>query len=214
MCDWEGYEEDLAILNESNPNNSEDKSLYFYMACSEFKTDDYLSNIKIEQNNEIEKILALAQHLDIEYCLWNEQYFTGISQEDLDEKEEELLADERYSREEINEILQKWIDEECTLLEDEFQVSTYDDNRVEYGSQEYLVCTDSEADDLWEESLDSYLEHCVYPELTGNLKYYFDDEKWKRDAKMDGRGHSLSRYDGNENEEKVGDTWYYIYRIN
>ena len=156
---------------------------------------------------EIEKILALAQHLEIEYCLWNEQYLTGISQEDLDEKEEELLADERYSGEEINEILQKWIDEKCTLLEDEFQVSPYDDNRVEYGSQEYLVCTDSEAYDLWEESLDSYLEECVYPELQGNLKYYFDDEKWKKDAKMDGRGHSLSGYDGNENEEKVGDTF-------
>lgn len=163
---------------------------------------------------EIEKILALAQHLDIEYCLWNEQYFTGISQEEIDEKEEELLSDERLSREEINKILQKWIDEECTLLEDEFKVSSYDDNRVEYGKQEYLVCTDSEADDLWEESLDSYLEECIYPELQGNLKHYFDNEQWKRDARMDGRGHSLSGYDGCENEEKIEDTWYYIYRTN
>jgi len=29
-------------------------------------------------------------------------------------------------------------------------------------------------------------------------QFYFDDEKWKNDARMDGRGHSLSSYDGCE----------------
>lgn len=29
----------------------------------------------------------------------------------------------------------------------------------------------------------------------------------------DGRGHFISRYDGNENEELIDGTWYYIYRI-
>jgi len=43
---------------------------------------------------------------------------------------------------------------------------------------------------------------------------YFDEDAWKYDAKMDGRGHSLASYDGNENEETVNDETYYIYRIN
>lgn len=83
----------------------------------------------------------------------------------------------------------------------------------EYDS-DYLVLTDEEADERWEESLDNYLQECIYPELTGNLQNYFDDEKWKRDARYDGRGHSLSSYDGNENEETVEGITFYIYRQN
>lgn len=30
----------------------------------------------------------------------------------------------------------------------------------------------------------------------------------------DGYGHFLSPYDGEENEEKIDDTWFYIYRMN
>ena len=96
----------------------------------------------------------------------------------------------------------------------EITQSSYDENTFEYGTQEFLVVTDDEADELWEESLDNYLEECIYPELTGNLSSYFDDEKWKRDAKYDGRGHSLSSYDGNENEETVNGETFYIYRTN
>jgi len=93
--------------------------------------------------------------------------------------------------------------------------STYDDNLFEWEGEEYLVCTDDEADSLWEESLDSYLEDCIYPELTGNLASYLNDEAWKNDARADGRGHSLSGYDGEEIEVtlKSGDT-FYIYRVN
>ncbi len=80
--------------------------------------------------------------------------------------------------------------------------------------EEYLVCDDDTADKYWDDDLDNYLEECVYPELQGNLSMYFDDEKWKRDARMDGRANSLSRYDGKEDEETVNGTIYYIYRQN
>ena len=50
------------------------------------------------------------------------------------------------------------------------------------------------------------------------MRYYFDDEKWKRDARFDGRGHSLSSYDGAEHYETVffdgQNIDFYIYRIN
>lgn len=91
------------------------------------------------------------------------------------------------------------------------EVDEYNENDYDY---DYLVLTDEEADEKWEESLDNYLEECIYPELEGNLKNYFDDEKWKKDARYDGRGHSLSGYDGNENEETVEGITFYIYRKN
>lgn len=97
---------------------------------------------------------------------------------------------------------------------EEITVSTYDDCIFEYGSQEYMVCTEDEANEKWEESLDNYLEECVYPDLPENMKNYFDDEAWKRDAKCDGRGHSLSSYDGCENEININGEWFFIYRIN
>lgn len=96
----------------------------------------------------------------------------------------------------------------------DIEQSTYDENLFEFANEEYLVVTDEEADELWEQELDYYLEECVYPELTGNLAGYFDDEAWKRDAKFDGRGHSLGRYDGHENYENVEDETFYIYRVN
>jgi len=97
----------------------------------------------------------------------------------------------------------------------EITVSQYDDTILEYYNEEYLVVTDDEADDLWEQDLDSYLEDCIYPELTGNLKNYFDDEAWKSDARLDGRGHSLNRYDGSEYEiDLEGEETLYIYRVN
>ena len=78
--------------------------------------------------------------------------------------------------------------------------------------KEYAVGNDSECDDAWNQSLDSDLEELVYPELKGTVaENYFDDEKWKRDAKFDGRGHSLSSYDGDE-IELGGD--FYAFRTN
>jgi len=65
-------------------------------------------------------------------------------------------------------------------------------------SGEYAIGTEADADDAWEQSLDSYLDEVIYPELPESMVNYFDDEVWKRDARYDGRGHSLSSYDGNE----------------
>ena len=89
-----------------------------------------------------------------------------------------------------------------------------------FGREEYAVGTDDEADSAWDQSLDSYIEECIEPELDfdklGTLGNYvsFDREMWKRDARMDGRGHSLSSYDGNEEEITVDGVLYAIYRTN
>lgn len=82
------------------------------------------------------------------------------------------------------------------------------------GREEYRVLTDSEADEAWDAYLDSYIDDCILPELPGMARNYFDSEKWKRDAKFDGRGHCLSPYDGNEEEVQIDGEWIYIYRVN
>lgn len=74
--------------------------------------------------------------------------------------------------------------------------------------------TDSEADDAWEKELDNYIDECILPEIPDSYRNYFDDEAWKIDAKYDGRGHALARYDGHEREQEVNGTTYYLYRIN
>ena len=110
----------------------------------------------------------------------------------------------------------------CTFLDcqpDELSKERYDHYDMpvfSYGSAEYAIASDAEADSAWEQSLDSYIKECIEPEMekleAGNLSAYikFDEEMWKRDARMDGRGHSLSSYDGEENEEGE----FFIYRTN
>jgi len=72
---------------------------------------------------------------------------------------------------------------------------------------EYAIGTDAEADAAQDAALDSYLdEGCV----EGANGPYFDRDAWKRDAKMDGRGHCLSSYDGNEYDARE----FFIYRVN
>lgn len=78
------------------------------------------------------------------------------------------------------------IEDDC--IEDEIEVSGYDDCELEAEGGTYLVLTDDEADDKWDESLNNYIEECVMPEIPDNLQNYFDDDAWKEDAKHDGRG--------------------------
>ena len=159
------------------------------------------------------KALALAQHLGLDFLAFNGEIYLNVTLKDFN-NESGANYESVDEIDEDNEVLLNWLQENGTLIEDEIIQSTYNENLFEYGNQEYLVCTDSEADELWEESLDNYLEECIYPELQGNLKNYFDDEKWKQDAKYDGRGHSLNFYDGCEDEETVGGETFYIYRRN
>ena len=133
-----------------------------------------------------EKVIALAQHLNLT-----------------------LEIDEGLDEEEKEEAIQEIKDELDNIRE-----SSYDSNLFEYYNEEYNVYTDSEADDAWEDELDNYIDECIRPELPDHLANYFDEEAWKRDARFDGRGHAISRYDGCEYEEKVNDEWYYIFRQN
>ncbi len=56
-----------------------------------------------------------------------------------------------------------------------------------------------------------YIEEIVLPEIPQHYHLYFDEESWKRDARVNGdKASALASYDGNEYEQNN----YYIYRIN
>ena len=77
---------------------------------------------------------------------------------------------------------------------------------------EYLVLTDSEADEAHKADLENYIDDVVLSELPEQYRHYFDRDKFIKDAEIDGRGNSLSSYDSGEEEEWVGDEPYFIYR--
>ena len=87
-------------------------------------------------------------------------------------------------------------------------------NTIEVDGIEIYCLTDNEADDLWDNMIDDYIDDCVLPDLPEAYRFYFDDEAFKRDCSFDGRGHTIASYDGNETEVKIGNEWYYIYRTN
>lgn len=97
--------------------------------------------------------------------------------------------------------------------EDILNISDKGNDTYKYGRLEYLVLTDEEADEKWDEYAEEYIDEMIRP-LPEFAQNYFDREMWKRDARMDGRGASLSSYDGAENEAEIDGTWYYIYRVN
>ena len=111
------------------------------------------------------------------------------------------------------ELPYKVLQENCKAISLAFNDS---DNYYKYGgatnSHMYLVADDETCDELWDADLDSYIEECILDELPDHLRFYFDEECWKRDAKFDGRAHSLARYDGNEYCETVDNQEFWIYR--
>lgn len=80
---------------------------------------------------------------------------------------------------------------------------------------EYLVLTDEEADRIYEECLENYIDDVILPEIASPYQNYFDRERWLDDAHVNlSRGQELNIYDGSEDYMTVNNTDYYIYRTN
>ena len=88
-----------------------------------------------------------------------------------------------------------------------------DDRFTVSSNEEYMVLLDDEAETMWDEQLENILDELALAEVPESLRTYFDREKWIQDAKIDGRGHTLSSYDGNENDYHFGGVDFYIYRM-
>ncbi len=102
------------------------------------------------------------------------------------------------------------------LSEDDLQDIKIDGNRCEVQGTDYLAGTDDEMEQEHDEYLENYINECVLGAQGKNsdptLERYFDREAFKKDAAMDGRGHSLNRYDGGEESAEINGTTYYAYQ--
>ena len=162
---------------------------------------------------EVEAKEVVSAHLKPLWDIWKKQAQEALAlaaqiPSDLTEEKEGFNPKEEFDEPDKARALAQHLDVDVSVIEK----STYDENLFGATGQDFLVVTDDEADDLWDQDLDNYLEECVYPELPQNTRNYFDDDTWKHDARMDGRGHCLGRYDGCEHFETVGGETYYIYR--
>lgn len=90
----------------------------------------------------------------------------------------------------------------------------YGDNTFRAEGKDWMVLTDDESDEAQDAEIENYVNDCVLSEIPEQYRNYFDMDAFKKDARMDGRGHSLNRYDGTEYYETsaVDDETYYIYR--
>jgi hypothetical protein len=155
---------------------------------------------------EPNKAMALAEHLGVDYFVHGQTIYQG-DQEDFEDQFTRCYND--YDND-----FSSFLTDVAEELGDEITEASYDENYFSYGNREYLVVDDAEADRLWDVSLDNYIDECILPEVPEFVRYYFDEKSWKSDARIDGRGHSLSHYDGCEHDVSIDDDTYYIYRTN
>jgi hypothetical protein len=87
----------------------------------------------------------------------------------------------------------------------DIEIDPQDTSEFIVGNARYLVFTDSEAND--------YIKDCVMEDIPYYLESYFDLERWTRAVKIDGRGHWISYYNGEEHPVCVDDNQLFIYRV-
>ena len=81
---------------------------------------------------------------------------------------------------------------------------------VSYKGEKYRVVTDKEADEIWDDLLEDYIEQSI--DIPEHLMIYFDRKSWKEDEKNAGRAHWLS-CDGREEQQEYEGEVYYIYKV-
>lgn len=196
----------------------------------------------LQQNNgtnnlEIEtlKSLALMQYNDEKYFILNDTAYEGTKDDaETDYKNEYGANYENAGMLSDDDIpnFETWCQENLT------EVEPYDEDNH---SNDYLVLTDDEADEkakedilesLWafnasfiayhtdldEEVIQAIQDNGKCESNNGTIhnliKKLGDLDDFVSDAiSEDGRGHFMSSYDGNENEETVNGTTFYIYRL-
>lgn len=212
--DWNGYEE-FGFSGEVNGSSGQvyddfsavgvDQELLlklwnlFHIA----KAEDVIEGSDYDDIDELEGVLdELVSSFEDE---WGEHTFDKLTYEEA----KSILEDAGISETEVAYMLASIENLPIGSVDD---IEEESNCRWSIAGVEYLAGTDSEMDDFWDDALDCYLEECIYPDLPKGMEYYFDDEKWKRDARQDGRGHSLNRYDGGEEDMNINGVWYYAYR--
>lgn len=113
-----------------------------------------------------------------------------------------ILADEDYNKDYSNSLRRAWLGQPID--------DTRKDRTINDG--EYLVMTDSEADEWEEEGLRSLFSDMTHG-VEGIAKDYLDEDRFVEDHSGN-RGENINGYDGTEDEVEYEGTTYYIYRHN
>lgn len=140
----------------------------------------------------------------------------GFPEDQLDEVLNDLLVSNCFEDDDEKRccIALAWYRDEGNKITPEDCDHLHGDT-VKIAGEEYRVLNDDEADAAQDEAFDSMLEDEGM--VPGGSGPYFDREQWKKDAAMDGRGHTLACHDSHEQEhcvEQIGaNDWYFLYRV-
>lgn len=179
--------------------------------------------IKEERLDYSDRILALAEYLDIdpeevEQNSWGGYAAEGGEYEVLTDDEADDMV-KQYIQDSVW-AFNSWFLESHMSMENVnnyfgFETTYYDedeDEEVEIGDEDevfYMHMGQSFTEWLEEQQQGAENANDTFYNLIDDFDSFVDDA-----VRADGRGHFLSGYDGEEGEEQVNGTWYYIYRTN
>lgn len=144
--------------------------------------------------DQIHDIITQSDNYSREYFIWQ-----------MDEANSNLSMEDFFN-DEIFSVL-----DECVVALMQHTGDYYSDCESAIDREDYLVLTDNEADISAQQLAGEYASEAKY-EMPEHLRYYFDEDKYAQDLLDDSRGLLLAYADGEEHEEKVNGTIYFIYR--
>ena len=144
----------------------------------------------------------------------------------LDDDDRELTQHSKDEIEKINEEL-GYLQEELDELDSEVEIEITQDRINELEERKVDIEIDDDSYEYTEEAKDNYVERRKSEVkddpvnflkdfgMEESIKDFIDEDDFiEAVIEADGRGHTLSSYDGYENEVSFDDEWYYIYRTN
>ena len=144
----------------------------------------------------------------------------------LDDDDRELTQHSQNEIEKINEELGH-LQEELDELDTEAEIEITQDRIDELEERKVDIEIDDDSYEYTEEAKDNYVERRKSEVkddpvsflkdfgMEESIKDFIDEDDFiEAVIESDGRGHTLSSYDGNENEITFNNEWYYIYRTN
>ena len=144
----------------------------------------------------------------------------------LDDDDRELTQHSKDEIEKINEEIGR-LQEDLEELDSDVEIEVTQDRIDELEERKEDIKMDDDNYEYTEEAKDEYVERRmdeVRNDPVGflrdfgmeeSIKDFIDEDDFIEGViESDGRGHTLSSYDGVENEVSFDDEWYYIYRTN
>ena len=144
----------------------------------------------------------------------------------LDDDDRELTQHSKDEIEKINEEIGR-LQEDLEELDSDVEIEVTQDRIDELEERKEDIKMDDDNYEYTEDAKDEYVERRmdeVRNDPVGflrdfgmeeSIKDFIDEDEFIEGViESDGRGHTLSSYDGVENEVSFDDEWYYIYRTN